>query len=185
MRAELITYLPMRNHTVSYSLFATVHYKDECIKQILFSPDSSLMVLVHEGALSLWDPTAVHSGRNAPSFLKVLPGEGLALDEAVFAGASHIAVRATAGKRDASHGVCVVYDLTSCECELDLDYKLELAVSLILTHSYSQVSTPTHSSTPLRKYSLILPSPPSLLCQVLHAHACIASTILRHSSARK
>ncbi|TIA91539.1 hypothetical protein E3P81_02004 [Wallemia ichthyophaga] len=106
----------IREGQVSYSLFATVHYKDECIKQILFSPDSSLMVLVHEGALSLWDPTAVHSGRNAPSFLKVLPGEGLALDEAVFAGASHIAARATAGKRDASHGVCVVYDLTSCEC---------------------------------------------------------------------
>lgn len=121
---------------VSFSLFATINYKDEAVKQVLFSPDSTLLVLVHDSFLTLWNPTAVYAGRNGPTILKVLSGEGLTLDEAVFVGGSHIAVRATAGKRNASHGVCLVYDFTSCECKCVIMHRHMLTIVGVYTHSF-------------------------------------------------
>lgn len=102
---------------VSFSLFATLNYKDEEMNNVFFSPDSSLLVMVHPSAISLWNPTAVYTGKNAPSLLRVLSGEGVVLNEGVFVGSSYIAVRATAGAGEACHGVCLVYNLTNCKCE--------------------------------------------------------------------
>ncbi|TIC46377.1 WD40 repeat-like protein [Wallemia mellicola] len=148
-RAEPLDYRPkalgkiksiIREGQVSFSLFATLNYKDEEMNNVFFSPDSSLLVMVHPSTISLWNPTAVYTGKNAPSLLRVLSGEGVTLNEGVFVGSSYIAVRATAGAGEACHGVCLVYNLTNCKC--------------IYTHSFAYTTPQILAHSSANKFAL-------------------------------
>ena len=140
----------------SYNLFTTINYKDQKIRQVMFSPDGTLLVLVHDYCFSLWNPLPAYSQTNGPTLVKVIScvNFGGRLNEMAFIGKRGKYLGATLtvnnktddynNKFDNAYSIAIIWDLSKCQSIYH--YTFSNHSTQIISHPYLDqfgvVSTP-------------------------------------------